>query len=62
MLLTKNVFKNQNNINFQNGAYAFVLGVQFPITNKEANPQKLRIVDEIFRLLPDTASADFELE
>ena len=36
----------------QNGEYAFVLGVQFDIGDKDANPDKMRIVDDLFRVLP----------
>lgn len=40
-----------------NGDYAFVLGIQFDIGNKDASAEKMRIVDDLFRVIPDTVMA-----
>lgn len=36
------------------GNYAFVLGIQFDISDKDASPSKMKIIDDLFRILPDT--------
>jgi PAS domain S-box-containing protein len=41
----------------QRGNYAFVLGIQFDIGDATASPKKMKIIDDLFRVLPDTVSA-----
>ena len=36
------------------GNYAFVLGIQFDIGDRDASPKKMKIIDDLFRVLPDT--------
>jgi PAS domain S-box-containing protein len=40
------------------GNYAFVLGMQFDIGDEDACPLKLKIIDNIFKILPDTVMAE----
>jgi PAS domain S-box-containing protein len=39
------------------GRYAFVLGIQFDIGDGKASPKKMRIIDDLFRVLPNTITA-----
>lgn len=39
------------------GRYAFVLGIQFDIGDGKAGPKKMRIIDDLFRVLPNTITA-----
>jgi PAS domain S-box-containing protein len=36
------------------GNYAFVLGMQFDIGDEDACPIKVKMIDDLFRVLPDT--------
>jgi len=42
------------------GEYAFVLGIQFDIGHQDASSQKMKIIDDMFRVIPNTvmSSAD----
>jgi hypothetical protein len=33
---------------------AFVLGIQFDIGNKDASARKMKMIDDLFRALPDS--------
>jgi PAS domain S-box-containing protein len=37
--------------------YAFVLGIQFDIGDGNASPKKMRVIDDLFRVLPNTVAA-----
>ena len=37
---------------------AFVLGIQFDIGNKDASARKMKMIDGLFRALPDTVVAN----
>jgi PAS domain S-box-containing protein len=37
----------------ENGKYCYVIGVQFDVTQDEATPAKLKLADEVMRLLPN---------
>lgn len=39
------------------GKYIFVLGIQFDIGDGKASPKKMRIIDDLFRVLPNTITA-----
>lgn len=41
----------------QRGKYAFLLGIQFDVGDGKASPKKLRIIDDLFRVLPNTITA-----
>lgn len=43
----------------QRSKYAFVLGIQFDIGDREASPKKMKIIDDLFRILPSTISSLF---
>ena len=36
---------------------AFVLGIQFDIGNKDASARKMKMIDDLFRALPDSVVA-----
>ena len=42
------------------GNYAFVLGMQFDIGEEDANPAKVNMIDNLFRVLPDTVVAGID--
>jgi PAS domain S-box-containing protein len=39
------------------GGYAFVLGIQFDIGTADASAKKMKIIDDLFRVLPNTVMA-----
>ena len=39
------------------GGYAFVLGIQFDIGTSDASAKKMKIIDDLFRVLPNTVMA-----
>lgn len=39
---------------------AFVLGIQFDIGNKDASARKMKMIDDLFRALPDSVVANPE--
>lgn len=41
-------------LSWQDGNYAFVLGIQCDIGSKGASAAKLKMIDDLFHLLPDT--------
>lgn len=36
------------------GEYAFVLGIQFDVGQKDASPEKIRLIDALFSVIPNT--------
>ena len=41
----------------EEGGYAFVLGIQFDIGTTDASAKKMKIIDDLFRVLPNTVMA-----
>ena len=42
------------------GEYAFVVGMQFDTGQEDASPEKLRLLDTFFSLLPDTVMSSID--
>lgn len=40
-----------------NGDYAFVLGIQFDVGRKDACAEKMKIIEDLFRFIPNTVMA-----
>ena len=45
----------------QHGDYAFVLGIQFDIGTKDASAKKMKMIEDLFKVLPETVIANEDL-
>jgi PAS domain S-box-containing protein len=43
----------------QHGKYAFVVSIQFDIGDKQASPKKMKIIDDLFKILPSSTKNSF---
>ena len=41
----------------QHGEYSFVVSIQFNVGEKQASPKKMKIIDDLFKILPSTMNS-----